>query len=66
MNRINIIALGVRDMARSVKCYRDGLGFKTNEKSDCPQAIFFDCKGAKLGLIMDLFNNPVGCRLTFS
>jgi catechol 2,3-dioxygenase-like lactoylglutathione lyase family enzyme len=50
MNRINIIALGVRDMARSVKFYRDGLGFKTNEKSDCPQVIFFDCKGTKLEL----------------
>jgi catechol 2,3-dioxygenase-like lactoylglutathione lyase family enzyme len=50
MNRINIIALGVCDMARSVKFYRDGLGFKTNEKSDCPQVIFFDCKGTKLEL----------------
>ncbi|MDR0374303.1 MAG: VOC family protein [Treponema sp.] len=50
MNRINIIALGVRDMARSVKFYRDGLGFKTNETSDSPQVIFFDCNGAKLEL----------------
>lgn len=27
MNHISIICLGVRDMARSVSFYRDGLGF---------------------------------------
>ncbi|GEM_PF-6718076 len=26
MNRMNIICLGVKDMAKSIKFYRDGLG----------------------------------------
>ena len=32
MNRISIICLGVRDMAQSIRFYRDGLGFETDEK----------------------------------
>jgi catechol 2,3-dioxygenase-like lactoylglutathione lyase family enzyme len=50
MNRINIVTLGVRNMARSVRFYRDGLGFKTNERADAPQVIFFHNNGAKLEL----------------
>lgn len=50
MNRVNIICLGVTDMKRSIKFYRDGLGFKTNEKSDDPAVIFFDNQGTKLEL----------------
>ena len=49
MNRINIIALGVRDMAKSVKFYRD-LGFQSNETADCPQVIFFSTTGTKFEL----------------
>ncbi|MDR3075537.1 MAG: VOC family protein [Candidatus Methanoplasma sp.] len=41
MNRISIIALGVHDMKRSVKFYRN-LGFKSEETSDEPKVIFFD------------------------
>ncbi|MDR1209531.1 MAG: VOC family protein [Clostridiales bacterium] len=49
MNRINIIALGVRDMARSVKFYRS-LGFESSETAECPQVIFFNTAGTKLEL----------------
>ena len=37
MNRINIVCLGVRDMKKSVKFYREGLGFQTKE----PQKVFW-------------------------
>lgn len=50
MNRINLICLGVQDMERSVKFYRDGLGFQTDEKSDKPDIIFFNTSGTKLEL----------------
>jgi catechol 2,3-dioxygenase-like lactoylglutathione lyase family enzyme len=50
MNRINIIALGVRDMAKSVKFYREGLGFKSDETADCPNVIFFNTSGTKFEL----------------
>lgn len=46
MNRINVICLGVRDMEKSVHFYRDGLGFKTNEKEDNPKVIFFSTNGS--------------------
>jgi catechol 2,3-dioxygenase-like lactoylglutathione lyase family enzyme len=49
MNRINIIALGVRDMAKSVKFYR-GLGFQSSETNECPQVIFFNTIGTKFEL----------------
>lgn len=50
MNRMNIICLGVRDMERSVKFYRDGLGFKTDEERNNPEVIFFNSSGTKLEL----------------
>lgn len=50
MNRMNIVCLGVRDMKRSIAFYRDGLGFKTKEKGDNPEVIFFDAQGTKLEL----------------
>lgn len=50
MNRINIICLGVRDMETSIKFYRDGLGFKTNEKSNNLDVVFFSTSGTKLEL----------------
>ena len=34
MNKITCICLGVRNMERSMKFYRDGLGFKTDCKED--------------------------------
>lgn len=34
MNRVNLICIGVRDMERSVRFYRDGLVFQTDETVD--------------------------------
>ncbi|HNW86627.1 MAG TPA: VOC family protein [Candidatus Limiplasma sp.] len=50
VNRVNVICLGVRDMALSIRFYRDGLGFRTKEKSDTPQVVFFSTPGTKLEL----------------
>ena len=37
-------------MQRSVKFYRDELGFQTEEKEDCPKVIFFNTTGTKFEL----------------
>jgi catechol 2,3-dioxygenase-like lactoylglutathione lyase family enzyme len=50
MNRINVIALGVRNMEKSIRFYRDGLGFQTDEKEDNPKVIFFNTAGTKFEL----------------
>lgn len=49
MNRINLICLGVRDMARALNFYR-ALGFKTYETAEAPPIVFFDTQGTKLEL----------------
>lgn len=53
MNRINLICLGVRDMAKSLAFYKS-LGFQTYEKGDNPPIVFFNNQGTKLELF------PVG------
>lgn len=50
MNRMNVICLGVRNMERAIKFYRDGLGFKTKEEDNNPEIIFFSTSGTKLEL----------------
>jgi catechol 2,3-dioxygenase-like lactoylglutathione lyase family enzyme len=50
MNRINVIALGVRNMETSLRFYRDGLGFQTDEKEDNPRVVFFNTSGTKFEL----------------
>lgn len=47
--RITIITLGVADLERSVRFYRDGLGFPTSHKDGEPIA-FFNTDGARLAL----------------
>lgn len=49
MNRINLICLGVKDLAQSLKFYK-GLGFKTYEKAANPPIVFFDTQGTKFEL----------------
>ena len=50
MNRISVICLGVKDMAASLRFYRDGLGFSTDEKEDNPKVVFFNTTGTKFEL----------------
>jgi len=50
MNRMNIICLGVRNMEASIKFYRDGLGFITDEDKNNPEVVFFNTSGTKLEL----------------
>ena len=50
MNRLTVVTLGVRDMTRAVRFYRDGLGFHTTEKADCPDIMFFNTPGVRLAL----------------
>ncbi len=47
--RISIITLGVADMPRAIRFYRDGLGFPTSAKDDAGIA-FFQTSGTILAL----------------
>lgn len=47
--RISIITLGVKDMTKAIRFYRDGLGFKT-EASDDAQIAFFETAGTRLAV----------------
>lgn len=49
MNRINLICLGVRNMAAALDFYK-GLGFQTFEQEDNPPIVFFNTQGTKLEL----------------
>lgn len=46
--RISMITLGVRDLAKSVKFYEDGLGFPRMDSP--PEVAFFTLNGTWLGL----------------
>ena len=46
--RISMITLGVEDLAKSIKFYRDGLGFPQMESP--PEVAFFTLNGSWLGL----------------
>jgi uncharacterized protein len=46
--RVSMITLGVDDLERSVKFYRDGLGFPQLKSS--PEVAFFTLNGTWLGL----------------
>lgn len=50
MNRINLITLGVKNIAESLKFYRNGLGFATSVKEENPGIVFFNNRGTKLAL----------------
>jgi catechol 2,3-dioxygenase-like lactoylglutathione lyase family enzyme len=47
--RINMITLGVADLRRSIRFYRDGLRFRTEAK-DTDDIAFFAATGSLLGL----------------
>ena len=48
--KIGIITLGVRDFARSLAFYRDGLGFPTHNFKDDEGIVFFKLEGSWLAL----------------
>ncbi|SEJ54756.1 hypothetical protein SAMN04488127_2178 [Bhargavaea ginsengi] len=50
MNRINLLTLGVSNMADSLRFYRDGLGFETSVTEDSPDVVFFRNGGTRLAL----------------
>lgn len=50
MNHINTICLGVQDMGRSLRFYREGLGFHTSERGGEPRVLSFDSTGTRLEL----------------
>jgi catechol 2,3-dioxygenase-like lactoylglutathione lyase family enzyme len=49
MNRIHIITLGVKDIKRSLRFYRE-LGFQTSVQEENPGIVFFQSGGAALAL----------------
>ncbi|MGE7837140.1 VOC family protein [Viridibacillus arvi] len=52
MNRLNLVTLGVKDMIKSLRFYRDGLGFEVfvyGNDAD-PDVIFFNNGGTKISL----------------
>jgi catechol 2,3-dioxygenase-like lactoylglutathione lyase family enzyme len=50
VNRIHVITLGVEDINRSLKFYRDGLGFVTTVAEEDPPIVFFQSEGVTLAL----------------
>lgn len=52
MNRLNLVTLGVKDMAESLSFYRDGLGFEVvvYGSETNPDVIFFNNAGTKISL----------------
>lgn len=48
--RISLITLGVSDIARSVRFYRDGLGLPAHGYTDGDEMVMFALDGAWLGL----------------
>jgi uncharacterized protein len=48
--KIGIVTLGVRDFAKSLAFYRDGLGFPTHNFKDGEDIVFFKLEGSWLAL----------------
>jgi catechol 2,3-dioxygenase-like lactoylglutathione lyase family enzyme len=50
MNRVHVVTLGVSDMDRALRFYRDGLGFQTSVAEENPAIVFFQGDGVTLAL----------------
>jgi len=50
MNRVHVVTLGVSDMNRALRFYRDGLGFEASTEEENPPIVFFQSDGATLAL----------------
>lgn len=49
-SKISLITLGVTDFAKSLRFYRDGLGFKTHNYKERDNVVFFKMEGTWLSL----------------
>jgi catechol 2,3-dioxygenase-like lactoylglutathione lyase family enzyme len=49
-SKISLITLGVADLERSLKFYRDGLGFKAPKYKEGEDVVFFEMEGTWLAL----------------
>ena len=59
--RISIITLGVSDLPRSIRFYRDGLGLPLRDDEDTESIAFFQTSGTWLALYpRDALANDVG------
>jgi catechol 2,3-dioxygenase-like lactoylglutathione lyase family enzyme len=54
--RISMITLGVKDLEKSVRFYKEGLGFPKMDSS--PEIAFFTLNGSWLGLYSHVAHNP--------
>lgn len=60
MNKITCICLGVKNMEKAVKFYRDDLGYQTDCKEKNPYVCFFDTPGTKFELFpLDLLAKDI-------
>ena len=48
--KVSLIALGVRDFERSLRFYRDGLGFPTHNYTEGEDHVMFELEGSWLSL----------------
>jgi uncharacterized protein len=48
--KISLITIGVKDLEKSLRFYRDGLGFKTHNYKEGDDAIFFELEGTWLSI----------------
>ncbi len=48
--KVSLITLGVTDLQKSLKFYRDGLGFKTHNYKEDQGVVFFEMDGTWLSL----------------
>lgn len=46
MNRINLVALGVKNIGKAMEFYKE-IDFKTNEEANNPPTVIFDKDGKK-------------------
>lgn len=60
MNKITCICLGVKNMEKALKFYRDELGFETDCREDNPSVCFFNTPGTKFELFpLDLLAKDI-------
>ena len=60
MNKITCICLGVKNMEKALKFYRDELGFETDCREDNPSVCFFNTPGTKFELfLLDLLAKDI-------